>query len=121
MTPTGEHTLGMQVTAVDDNITKVSLNGRLDTLGVGQIETSFTATLVPSGKSAIVDLSGVQFVASMGIRMLISVARAMRQRQAKLAIYNPTSLVQEVFDTARLSDIIPIGRDEDDARRIVSA
>ena len=76
---------------------------------------------MPPGKSAIVDLSGVEFVASMGIRMLISVARAMHQRQAKLAIYNATSLVQEVFDTVKLSDIVPIGRDEDDARRIVSS
>src|SRR5262245_65429745 len=111
----------MQVTTGDDNITKVMLSGRLDTMGVDRIESSFVATLVPPGKSAIVDLSGVEFVASMGIRMLISVARAMRQRQAKLAIYNVTSLVQEVFDSAKLSDIIPIAGNEDDAYRLVSS
>jgi anti-sigma B factor antagonist len=115
------HTLGMQVTAVDDKITKVTLNGRLDTLGVGQIETRFVATLVPGGKSAIVDLSGVEFVASLGIRMLISVARGLRQRQAKLAIYNVPPLVQATFDIVALSQIIPIGTDEDDARRLVSS
>jgi anti-sigma B factor antagonist len=111
----------MQVTGVDDKITKVTLNGRLDTPGVGQIETLFVATLVPAGKSAIVDLSDVEFVASLGIRMLMSAARGMRQRQAKLALYNVCPLVREVFDTVALSDIIPIGSDEDDARRLVSS
>ena len=88
---------------------------------VDQIETRFVATLVPAGKNAIVDFSRVEFVASMGIRMLISVARGMRQRHAKLVIYNVPSLVQEPFESASLSDVIPIGRDESDARRLVSS
>lgn len=111
----------MEVAELNDKITKVTLNGRLDTPGVDRIETRFVATLVPAGKNAIVDFSGVEFVASMGIRMLISVARGMRQRQAKLAIYNVPSLVQEIFQSVSLSDIIPIGSDENDARRLVSS
>jgi anti-anti-sigma factor len=111
----------MQVSAVDDTITKVTLNGRLDTPGVGQIETLFLATLVPAGKNAIVDLSDVEFVASLGIRMLISAARGMRQRRARLALYNVRPLVQGVFDMVSLSEVIPIGSDENDARRLVSS
>ena len=111
----------MEVAELNDKITKVTLNGRLDTPGVDRIETRFVATLVPAGKNAIVDFSGVEFVASMGIRMLISVARGMRQRQVKLAIYNVPSLVQETLQSVSLSDIIPIGSDENDARRLVSS
>jgi anti-sigma B factor antagonist len=96
--------VGMEVAELNDKITKVTLNGRLDTPGVDRIETRFVATLVPAGKNAIVDFSGVEFVASMGIRMLISVARGMRQRQAKLAIYNVPSLVQDTFQSVSLSD-----------------
>ena len=39
------------------------------------IENCFVAATVPGGQSAIVDLSRVEFVASMGIRMFVSVAR----------------------------------------------
>jgi anti-sigma B factor antagonist len=109
----------MEITRVDDRITKVALKGRLDTPGVDQIENRFVATLVPSGKSAIVDCSGLQFVASLGIRMLISVARGMRQRHAKLALYGVPPLIQETFDTASLPEIIPIGIDEADALHLV--
>ena len=111
----------MEVTNINGNITKVKLNGRLDTPGVGQIETRFVATLVPAGKSAIVDLSDVEFVASMGIRMLISVARGMQLRQAKMALYGVPSLVQETFDHVALADIIPIGADEAEALQLVSS
>src|SRR5262245_13239702 len=113
MTPTGDHTPRMQVTDVGDRITKVMLYGRLDTPGVSQIETRFVAAVVPAGKSAIVDLSGVEFVSSLGIRMLISAARALHQRKAKLALYDVRPLVQGVFDAVSLSDIIPIGSGED--------
>ena len=117
----GEHTVGMEVTELGDRVTKVTLRGRLDTPGVDQIETRFVASLVPGGKSGIVDLSGVEFVASMGIRMLISVARSMRQRQAKLALYGVPSLVQETFESVSLSDVIPIGADETEALHLVSS
>ena len=121
MLPIGEHTVGMEVTEVGDKITKVRLKGRLDTPGVDQIETRLVATLVPGGKSAIIDLSGVEFVASMAIRMLISLARGLRQRQAKLALYGMTSLVQETFESVTLSAIIPIAADETEALHLVSS
>jgi anti-anti-sigma factor len=121
MLPIEEHTVGMDVTEVGDKVTKVTLKGRLDTTGVDKIETRFIATLVHAGKSAIVDLSGVEFVTSMGIRMLISVAREMRRRQAKLVLFGATSLVRETFDSASLAEIIPIGVDESKALQLVSS
>jgi anti-anti-sigma factor len=39
---------------------------------------------VPSAYNVILDLSQVDFVASMGIRMLVSAARTLRQRQAEV-------------------------------------
>ena len=44
------------------NACKIALQGALDTLGVDQIETRFTASIVSSGKHALVDLSGVIFL-----------------------------------------------------------
>ncbi len=39
------------------NASKIALQGALDTPGVDQIETRFTASIVSSGKHALVDLS----------------------------------------------------------------
>ena len=52
--------------AVIENVTHVKLRGRLDTHGVDQIETKFTASIVPSGRNALIDLSELAFISSMG-------------------------------------------------------
>jgi anti-sigma B factor antagonist len=117
----GENTVGMEVTELSDRLTRITISGRLDTPGVDKVETLFVAAVVPGGKSTIVDLSRVDFVASMGIRMFISVARSLRQRQAKLVLYGPQSMVNEVFENVSLRDIIPIVADETDAITAVSS
>ncbi len=101
----------MTVTDESDGIVGVALIGRLDTPGVGQVELRFTATLVPRAARAVVDLSQVEFIGSMGIRMFISVARALSRKQGKLALYAPQPLVKKVFDTVALGDLIPIQPD----------
>jgi anti-sigma B factor antagonist len=116
-----QNTARMDVTGVDDTLTRIALAGRLDTPGVEKIETRFIATLVPSGRNAIVDLSGVDFISSMGIRMFFSVARSMRQRQAKLALYGARPMVKEIFAVLALSDTIPVVEDQTKAIESVSS
>lgn len=101
----------MKVTDVRDGVVDVALIGRLDTPGVAGIELNFTATLVPRGARAVVDMSQVEFIGSMGIRMLISVARALSKKQGKLVLYGPKPLVHDVFVTTALGEIIPVQPD----------
>ena len=101
----------MEITEISGGLINVALNGRLDSPGVDRVETKFTAALVPKGALATVDLSKVEFVGSMGIRMFISVARALAKKQGKLVLYAPQPLVLDVFDTVSLGDIIPVERD----------
>ncbi len=105
----------MTISALGDRTAKISFVGRLDTAGVDRIETRFVASLVPSGKSAIVDLGQVDFVASMGIRMLISTGRSLSMKHGKLALYNTQPQVQQVFDTVALGKIISICSSEEEA------
>lgn len=111
----------MEVTGLDDGLTKVTLSGRLDTPGVDRIEARFAAAVVPSGKSAIVDVSRVVFAGSMGIRMFITIARSMGLRQARLALYGAQSMVSEVFENVSLSEIMPIVATETEAITAVSS
>ena len=111
----------MNVASLGERLVKVTLVGRLDTPGVDQVETRFVAHLVPGSNSAIIDLSAVDFVASMGIRMLVSAARGLRTRQAKLALYGTQPQVQQVFDAVALQKIIPICATEADALAAVAS
>ena len=105
----------MEITALTPSQAKVVLTGRLDTAGVDRIETKFVAALVPRGLHAIVDLSKVDFVASMGLRMLISVARSLTRKNARLVLFAPQEGVREVFESVSLGDLISIHDTEADA------
>jgi len=95
----------------DDGVVKVGLVGRLDTPGVDAVEPRFTAAVVPRGARAVVDLSGVEFIGSLGLRMLITIARALSRRNGKMILYEPQLFVAQVLETASLGDIIPVQPD----------
>lgn len=106
---------------VTENIARVKLRGRLDTPGVDQIEGKFTASVVPEGRSAVVDLRDVSFIASMGLRMFIGLAKQLRRRNARLVLFAPQAQVDEVFHTVLLREIVPIVADEAEAVRYAAS
>jgi len=111
----------MHISPLDERVVKVTLNGRLDTQGVDSIETGFVAALVPTAKHVVIDLSQVSFVASMGIRLLVSTAQKLKQEHAILAIYGAPALVRQVFSAVSLHKILPICSTEAEAVAAVSA
>ena len=111
----------LDITPVSEQIVKVRLTGRLDTNGVDRIETRFIAAMVPGGKHAVVDISEVEFLASLGIRMLVAAARGLKMRQAKLAVYGAGPAVSQVFEAAALGQVMAICSDEAEALAAVGA
>jgi anti-anti-sigma factor len=110
----------MQVSDVGD-VKKVALAGRLDTAGVSRIEARFNAAIVPSGKPAVVDLSEVAFLASLGIRLLIGTTRALGMKGGKLALYGANPAVMEIIETTSLHEIVPVAPTEAEAIALVLA
>ena len=68
----------------------------------------------PSG-NVLVDLGGVEFIASLGLRMLISTARMVQQRGRVMVLYNATPAVSEVLATVALDRMLPVVPDEAEA------
>lgn len=102
-------------------VTKVELNGRLDTANVNQVETSFIAGIVPKGQNTMIDLTQVSFIASLGIRMLLSAARVLTRRGAKFVMYGATPAVLDIIETTALSEVIPVLGTEADALAAINA
>jgi anti-sigma B factor antagonist len=101
----------------NENIARVRLRGRLDTPGVDQIEAKFTNSVVPDGRNTVVDLREVSFIASIGLRMFIAIAKQLRRRNARMVLFAPQAQVNEVFRTVLLREIVPIVADEAEAMR----
>jgi len=108
----------MTVLRADDELTHVSLSGRLDLPGVQAIELKFLAQTASRRKPAVVDLSGVSFISSMGIRMLLSAAKNLKPAGAKLVALAPSEVVEEALRVAGLETIIPISKNLDEAGKL---
>jgi anti-anti-sigma factor len=86
----------------------VRLAGRLDTGGVGEVELAFTARVVPEQRPVLVDLAALEFIASLGVRMLITTARSRARQNRMLALYGATPAVADIIATMGLDEIIPV-------------
>jgi anti-anti-sigma factor len=109
----------MQVTVSDfgDQVKKVILVGKLDIVGAQKIELPM-ATVSGSKCDVVVDMVGVDFIASIGIRHLVVAARTVARSSRKLVLLSPNALVTDVLTTSGLQDLLPIVRSEDEARAI---
>jgi anti-anti-sigma factor len=100
-------TMRIETSDNGDATAKVALTGRLDIAGAEAVALPL-ATLAGAKQALIIDMSGVSFIASIGIRHLVSAAKALARRNGGLVLVNPTPLVAEVLATSGLTDILPI-------------
>ena len=93
---------------LDGNIYKINLKGRMDILGNEDIDLKFSGATAAPRKFFIVDLSEVNFIASIGIRTLLLIAKATHNRNGKIVILNPDSQVKKILLMAGIDMVIPI-------------
>lgn len=98
-----------------DDYTYLALSGRMDIAGVGAIETKFTAFTASRQKPALVDISEVNFISSLGIRLFLSVAKSLHANGSKLILISPQSNIRETLQLSDISQFIPIAADTDEA------
>ena len=111
--------MNIETETVDGGILKVTLAGRMDAQGTKDIDLQFM-DYACSQRSVIVDMNAVGFLASMGVRTLLLVAKAVSRRGGKMVVLNPDTNVTKVLEMARIDSLIPIYRSLDEARRAVS-
>ena len=111
----------LKYSELDNNIILISLNGRLDIIGTGEIETRFAGYSAGEKARMIVDLSEVDFLSSIGIRLLILTAKSVRSRGGKIVILRPNPEVQNVLEIAGIPAVIPIYSHLESAEAVLMA
>lgn len=106
------------------SITTLKLEGRVDTAAAAKIETGFAAeagALKERGDKAVLDLSELVYLSSMGIRLLVSTIKQFQQRGVEFATIRPReALAQSVLDTANLTDHLNMVEDREAAHALVN-
>jgi anti-sigma B factor antagonist len=111
----------LQYSERDSQIKLIKLIGSLDILGVGAIETKFAAYCSGENARVLVDLSQVDFLASIGIRLLTINAKSLTSRDGRMALLNPTPEVRKALDVTGIAKVIPVYDDIEPAETMLLA
>ena len=90
---------------------RVALFGRLDTHSYPQLDAELAPMLDggdPLVMSLVLDLAGLNYISSAGIRSIFKARKALTARNGKLLVVNPQPQIQKVFDVVKavpMSDI----------------
>ncbi len=100
--------------------TVVLPSGRIDHLSAAAFEAAL-APLLQSAESLVIDLEDVEYISSVGLRVLMIAARTMRERQRKLAVCALQTVVAEIFAISRFDRVLQVSPTLGDALQHCSA
>ncbi len=104
-----------------DTFTHVQIIGPLDMAGVGSIDLKLTAATATRRKHTILDLTEVPFMASLGMGLLVQIARALNAREQRLILLTPSDTVAIAIRTSRLDTVMPIADSLEAAHGLLKA
>lgn len=107
---------------VGDNLRRIVITGRLDIPGTEGVAAKLVELTAAPKKGVVVDLSSVKFLASIGIRALITSAKAVQKRGGKMVlVVNDSSTVKMSLEATGVDELIPVFENAADAERAAVA
>lgn len=106
----------LEYSELGGGIRLLKLTGALDMMGTRSIEQDFVGHSAGDNVRVLVDFSGVDYLSSSGIHLLVNTANTIENRGGKLALLSPQPHVLDVLELTGISQMIPIHADLEAAR-----
>jgi anti-anti-sigma factor len=89
----------------------VSVSGRVDHRSAAQLEQALADAVAAPAEApggVVLDFAGVEYISSVGLRVLMVAARQLRDRSATLAIAALQPVVAEIFAISRFDRVLAV-------------
>src|SRR5215813_8610043 len=94
---------------VSDSFRRIVLSGRLDSKGTEEIAVKFAALSTPAKRRVLVDLTGISFLASIGIRAVLSNAKALQNNGGRMVLFvGGNSAVAKTLEATGIDTLVPM-------------
>jgi len=93
----------------------VRLAGRFDSSTAQPAEDNFAQLLGSGTPRLAIDMSGLEYISSAGLRVLLVVAKKVQQANGKMVLFGLVPNVREVFSVSGFDKIFAIQSDADAA------
>lgn len=93
--------LNIDINEKQPGLYEVALEGRLDTDTAPQLEDRLQAMLEKSVRAVRFDMAQLDYISSMGIRVIFKTFRALRAKKAMFLMANLQPQIKKVFEIAQ--------------------
>ena len=93
---------------VENGIINIAIKGRLDAATSPAAEETIQQAIAGDENRLLFDFSGLEYLSSGGLRVILGAAKEMRRREGKIALCSLNSYVNEIFEISGFSAMIPI-------------
>lgn len=97
----------------------ITLEGPLDSPAAPEVERAFSEALQKGASSIVVDLAGVEYISSSGLRVAIMLMKAINNRGGRLALCRLSPFVSDVFEMTHLADRFALCATREEALQLV--
>jgi anti-anti-sigma factor len=95
-------------TRTEDGIAVVAPRGELDVAGTPELDDAVAAVVEEPGvRGVVIDLSGLEFLDSSGLRAIVLAHRHVEDCGLRFALVRGGEPVHRVFDITRMTDRLP--------------
>jgi len=96
----------MKVIQSDESLVKIAFAGKLDSIYVSKNDVRFFALLNSLEAPVILDFSEVNYIGSLGIRMVLMALKEVKRQGYTLKIENTRPEVENIFQMTSLGDLL---------------
>lgn len=113
--PSHEHTFGVLTlrSSREGDVHRISLSGELDLASAAAVERELRSVEGGDARRIVIDLSGLEWVDSTGVRLLLSAHARSRAVPDRLVLLRASADVQRVFELCAVDDLLPFARFDD--------
>ena len=102
-------------------VTAITPTGRIDSNTSKQLEDQIERIVTADSMPLVIDLSGVDYISSAGLRIILALAKRSQAAQGRLALHGLKPNIKEVFEISGFSTILAIYDSRDSAVAAVTA
>ena len=102
--------LELKQARIEDVVT-VSVSGRVDHANADQFRAALwphLASCAAGGDRLVLDLSGLEYISSAGLRVLMLASRDVKAREGRLVVCSLQPIVKEIFEISRFNIVFNV-------------
>ncbi len=91
-----------------DNIPIIAVSGRIDATTSKDLETVLNNLIEQNNTKIVVDLAGVEYISSVGLRVMLAALKKVKPKQGDVKLVSLQPFVREVFEITGFTKLFTI-------------